>query len=122
MSSALLRNKVNPNNTANHLTLKEAVRLSLVTGDSRIAQAFARELGMVCVQMPQPEQCADSDVIEFMAKSWQTHGEVGAEVQRTFEDGRVERHEVRRVKDVAWSHIVTLLGLVGRIEGMAEPE
>ncbi len=122
MSSALLRNKVNPNNPANHLTLKEAVRLSVIARDPRIAQAFAAELGMVCIQMPSPDECADSDVIEFMAKSWETHGEVGAEVKRTFQDGRVERHEVRKVKDKAWSHIVTLLGLVGRIEGMAEPE
>lgn len=122
MSGAVLRNKVNPNNTTHHLTLAEALKISQITSDLRIVHALARELGLVCVQMPAPDECADSDVIEFMARSWETHGEVGAEVKRTFEDGRVERHEVRKVKDKAWSHIVTLLGLVGRIEGMAEPE
>lgn len=124
-SGAILRNKVVLNRTVenrNHLTLTEAVRMTEITGDRRILEAWARELGMVLISMPAAENCADSDVIEFMAKSWETHGEVGAEIKRTFEDGRVERHEVRKVKDKAWSHIVNLLGLVGRIEGMAEPE
>ncbi|MGI4861896.1 MAG: phage regulatory CII family protein [Janthinobacterium lividum] len=33
MSSAVLRNKVSPNNMTHHLTLAEALRLSQITGD-----------------------------------------------------------------------------------------
>lgn len=120
MSGALLRNKVNPNNSTHHLTLAEALRMSEMTGDVRIAEAFARELGLMCIEMPTPENCADADVIEMMAKTWETNGEIGREVNKTFEDGRVEQHEVKRVKDRVWDHIRTLFGLVGRIEGMAE--
>lgn len=120
MSGAVLRNKVNPNNSTHHLTLKEAALLSAVTNDRRIAIAFARELGLTCIEVPEPEHCADADVIELMAKTWETNGEIGREVNKTFEDGVVEQHEVRRVKDRVWDHIRTLFGLVGRIEGMAE--
>jgi len=120
MSAALLRNKVNPNQSINHLTLAEAVRMSVVSNDKRIAIAFARELGLTCLEVPEPENCADADVIELMAKTWETNGEIGREVNKTFEDGVVEQHEVRRVKDRVWDHIRTLFGLVGRIEGMAE--
>jgi hypothetical protein len=122
MSGAVLRNKVNPNNSTHHLTVAEALRISQITGDVRIVQALARELGMALIEIPNADQCADSDVIELMAKSLQTHGEIGREINKTFEDGRVEHHEVARVKDRVWSHMVTVLGLVGRIEGMAEPE
>lgn len=120
MSAAILRNKVNQNNTTHHLTLAEAVRMSEMTSDFRILQAWARELGMALVELPQPENCADQDVIELMAKTWETNGEIGKEIIRTFADGRVEAHEVKRVKDCAWTHMVTLLSMVTRIEGMAE--
>src|SRR5690349_5643984 len=122
MSSALLRNKVNPRSTTNHLTLMEAVRMSVVTGDSRIVEAFARELGMVCIQAPAANNCADSDVIEMMGKAMQTLGDIGAQINETFEDGIVERHEVKKVRDRAWPHVQTIFALVSRIEGMAEPE
>jgi hypothetical protein len=120
MSAALLRNKVNLNQTINHLTLAEAVRMTAVSGDNRILEAWARELGMALLELPMPENCADADVIELMAKTWETNGEIGREVNRTFADGVVEAHEVKRVKDRAWDHMVTLLSMVTRIEGMAE--
>lgn len=120
MSAALLRNKVNLNQSINHLTLAEAVRMTAVSGDSRIVEAWARELGMTLIRLPEAENCADADVIELMAKTWETNGDIGREVNKTFEDGRVEQHEVKAVKLRVWDHIRTLFGLVGRIEGMAE--
>ena len=120
MSGAVLRNKVNPNNTTHHLTLAEAMRMSEITGDRRIAEALARHLGLVCMEIPAAENCADGEVVEMMAESMKTFGDVGLEINRTFEDGRVEMHEVRRVRDAIWSHLSKLFGLSNRIEGMAE--
>jgi len=120
MPGAVLRNKVNPNNTTHHLSLAEAVRITDITDDERILEAWARHRGKVLIDVPAPENCADADVIELMAKTWDTHGAIGREVNETFADGRVEQHEVKRVRDRAWDHIRTLFGLIGRIEGMAE--
>jgi hypothetical protein len=123
ISGALLRNKVNTNRTPdnrNVLSLVEAVRMTDLTDDDRILEAWARDRGYVLVKLPAAEHCSDGAVLELMAKTWETNGEIGKEVNRTFEDGRVERREVGRVKDRVWSHISTLFGLVGRIEGMAE--
>jgi prepilin-type processing-associated H-X9-DG protein len=122
-SGALLRNKVNLNRTPdnrNVLSLAEAVRMTDLTGDKRIVEAWARQLGMILIEMPTPENCADADVIELMAQTWETNGDIGREVNATFADGRVEQDEVRRVRDRVWTHIRMLFGLVGRIEGMAE--
>lgn len=122
-SGAILRNKVVLNRTAdnrNHLTLAEAVRMTEITGDKRIVEAWARELGMALIEVPQADSCADADVIELMSQSWETHGAIGRAINETFSDGRVEMHEVRRIRDAIWTHLSKLFGLNGRIEGMAE--
>lgn len=120
MSAAVLRNKVNPNNTTHHVTLAEAVRLSQITGNRGLIDAFAAELGLVVIELPAPENCADGEILELMAQTWETNGDIGKEVNRTFADSRVEAHEVAKIKDRVFKHIRTLFGLVGRIEGMAE--
>lgn len=52
MSSAVLRNKVNPNNMTHHLTLAEALRLSQITGDRHLIDAYAAELGLIASKLP----------------------------------------------------------------------
>ncbi|AQG98571.1 hypothetical protein A9R05_06785 [Burkholderia sp. KK1] len=122
-SGAILRNKVVLNRTPdnrNHLTLAEAVRMTEITNDRRILEAWARELGMALVKIPMPEDCADAEVVELMGKSLGTLGDVGAEIVRTLEDGRVDAHEARKVDDRAFAHITTVVSLTSRIKGMAE--
>lgn len=120
MSAALLRNKVNPNQDINHLTLREAVRMTDVANDDRILEAWARERGKMLIDIPAPENCADADVIELMAQTWETNGDIGREVNAIFADGRVDQAEVLRLKDRVWKHVRTVFGLAGRIAGMAE--
>jgi hypothetical protein len=120
MGAQVLRNKVNPNTKTHHLTLEEAVRMSVLTQDRRIVEAFARELGLVCIEMPEPENCSDADVIELMAQTWETNGDIGREVNAIFADGRVDQSEVVRLKDRVWKHVRTVFGLTSRIAGMAE--
>jgi hypothetical protein len=120
MSANILRNKVNPNNTTHHLTLVEAVRMSVMTQDRRIVDAFARELGLVCIELPEPENCADADVIELVARTWETNGDIGREINAIFADGLVEQREIPPLKARALKHVRTVLGLVSRIAGMAE--
>ncbi|MBU9403541.1 phage regulatory CII family protein [Burkholderia multivorans] len=122
LSGAMLRNKVNPNNDTHKLSLAEAARIADVTNDDRILEAWARERGYALVEIPSPENCSDGEIIELMAKTWETNGDIGKEIIRTFEDGRVEKHEVLRVKERTWKHFQMLLGLVSRIEGMAEEQ
>jgi hypothetical protein len=120
VSAQVLRNKVNPNIATHHLTLAEALRMSDLANDRRILETWARHLGMALIEVPHADNCADSDVIEMMSESMKTFGDIGNEITRTFEDGRVEQHEVRRVRDAIWSHLSKLFGLSNRIEGMAE--
>ncbi|PQV50999.1 phage regulatory CII family protein [Paraburkholderia sp. BL21I4N1] len=120
MSAAVLRNKVNPNNTTHHLTVAEAVRMSQITGDVRIAEAIANELGHALVKLPQVSDCCDSAIVEMMGKAWETHGDVGREITKTLEDGRVEHKEVARVEARIFAHAQVLFNLAARLRGMAE--
>ena len=120
MSANVLRNKVNPNNTTHHLTLAEALRISQITGDVRIAIAIANELGYTMVQTPRVEDCCDSAIVELMGQAWSTHGEVGTEICKTLEDGRVEEKEVVRVEASIFKHAQVLFNIAARLRGMAE--
>lgn len=120
MSAAVLRSKVNPNTETHHFTLANAVSVTEMANDDRILEAWAHERGYVLVKMVETEQCSDSAVLELMAQVWETNGEIGKEVNRTFEDGRVESHEVAKIKDRIFAHMSTLFGLFGRIKGMVD--
>jgi hypothetical protein len=120
MSGAVLRNKVNPNNTTHHLTLAEAVRMSQITGDVRIAEAIANELGFSLVATPRVEDCNDAAIVELMGAAWATHGDVGTEICKTLEDGRVEFKEVDRVESRIFKHAQVLFNIAARLRGMAE--
>ncbi|MEK6291080.1 MAG: phage regulatory CII family protein [Paraburkholderia tropica] len=120
MSGALLRNKVNQNNTTHHLTLAEAVRMSQITGDVRIAEAIANELGYALVETPRMEECSDAAIVELMGEAWSTHGLVGTEICKTLEDGRVEHKEVERVEHRIFKHAQVLFNIAARLRGMAE--
>nr|WP_255631134.1 phage regulatory CII family protein [Caballeronia sp. dw_19] len=118
-----MRNKVNLNRSPdnrNVLTLAEAVKMTSLTGDDRILEAWAQERGYALIEIPTADHCSDSAVLELMAKTWETNGDIGKEVNRTFEDNIVQQHEVTRIKDRVFTHIRALFGLVGRIEGMTE--
>ena len=77
ISAAVLRNKVNPNNTTHHLTLAEADRIVRMTGDARILAAFAHSNGFLLVKAP--ESCGESDisVLEEVAGLMVAHGTFG---------------------------------------------
>ncbi|KAF1064917.1 phage regulatory CII family protein [Burkholderia gladioli] len=121
MAPQVLRNKANPNTESHHLTLTNVVEATELADNDLILETWARERGYVLVKMPTADNCSDGEVVELMAKVWETNGDIGREITRTFEDGRVERHEVVRVQGATWKHIQVLVGLVSRIEGMAEP-
>lgn len=120
MSAAVLRNKVNPNNATHHLGLADAVRATDVTNDDRMLEAWAATRGYALVKLPSAVDCCDAAIVELMGKAWSTHGDVGQEIVKTLEDGRVERHEIERVDHRIFKHAQVLLDISARLRGMAE--
>ncbi len=120
MSPAVLRNKVNPNNTTHHLTLAEADRIVRMTGDVRILAAFAHGNGYLLVKAP--DSCGDSDisVLEQVASLMVAHGTFGREVYDALADGGVDQEEVARVTAAGRVVMEAVANVARRLSGMAE--
>jgi hypothetical protein len=120
LSAAILRNKANPNSATNKPTLDEADRLMGVTGVHDVLHALAANHGYVCVRIEDGVEPGDMAVLDMMAAVWQTNGEVGAEVRRALEDGRITRPELVRIRDAARRAERAIETIVAGLEGMAE--
>ena len=120
MSAAVLRNKVNTNTATHHLTLAEAVRMVDLTGDDRILHAWAKHRNGVLVTLPHSEIVSDQAVMEHMAATWKTHGDVGTQISKALEDGRMDRRELRMVSDAIFEHARALFDLHARLAAITE--
>jgi hypothetical protein len=106
--ASTLNSKVSVNNTTHHLTLREAVTMQEVTGDTAVLQAMASELGYNCV----PSLPANTD--DPISLHWQmvsAIGELEHAVADAFQAG-VTRNAMRRCDGLAAdaiSHINNLL-------------
>jgi hypothetical protein len=115
----ILRNKVDLNNSVNHLTLKEAVRMTDLANDNRILEAWAAERNCVLVALPKVDEHCDNE--ELLSKFTQILGDLGelASTHReAIKDGVVndrERHDLEHVAAAAHRHIQELLTLTFRI-------
>ncbi len=120
VSAGVLRKKVDPNCDTNHLTLAESAQMMGLTGDLQVLHALAEELGQVCVPMPSEAGTCDMAVLEIVAKVWCGHGDVGQAVYDTLADGRVEAHELKRVRETVYAVTRNLMAMLSRLEAMAE--
>lgn len=120
MSAAVLRNKANPNATGNVVALRDVEAVMGLTGNHAVLHALAQRFGYVCVKVGEDAAPSDLAVLEMVTAVWSTNGDVGAAINAALADGRIERHEVEKIKDLVFRANRTLHELVARFEGMAE--
>lgn len=122
MSAAVLRNKVNTNNTTHHLTLREAVRISALTQDDRILRAAAAECGRVVLDLPTADDTDASDmaVLEMVAAVWSKQGDLGTAIHQAFADGVLTPNEFDGIAGAVHRAQTKLTALLRRIESMVE--
>lgn len=119
MSGAILRNKVNPNNPANRLTLEDAGKLMAVTGDMRILDALCANHGGIFVPDAQTNEGCDSAVLEIVTHVWRSNGDVGRCVDDALADGRIDESEIKKVREAAYVLQQHVMMLMNRLEAMA---
>ncbi|WP_028451874.1 phage regulatory CII family protein [Chitinilyticum aquatile] len=115
-----LRNKVNPNLDTHHLTVEEADKLMAATGQHWILHALASRHGYVAVPNVENAPASDLAVLELVTKVWRANGDVGAAVDDALSDGKIEPHEVKRVRGEVYRVQAALHELLLRLEGMSE--
>lgn len=120
MSAAILRNKANVHSVTNKPMLDDADRAMGFTGNHAVLHALAQNHGYVCFKVGDDASASDMAVLELVTQVWTTNGEVGAEVNKSLADGRVDAGEVARVRAAVYRAQKALLEVVARLDGMAQ--
>ena len=102
ISGAVLRNKANPNQSSNKPMLSEADLMMGVTGDYLILHTLAANHGHVCHKIDGSKDHGDLAILDLITGLMSSHGNVGQAITETLADGRVDPHEVQRVKAAAY--------------------
>lgn len=100
VSANVLQNKLNPNNTTHHLTLKEAVALQVMANNPAILHAMAAQLGYTCTPAI-PDQ-SGGDPVEAFMRMQQEVGEFTSSAADALQcSSSISRNALRRVKHQA---------------------
>lgn len=97
MSAAILRGKVNPNDSGHHLTVEESLRMQQLTGNHAIYLAETDELGYVAILKPQIGG-ADDDVAHALTRMCSEFGDYLRKVDESMKDGKVTTTERRQLE------------------------
>lgn len=120
ISSQVLINKVNPHQEHHKLSLSESVKLQAITGDLRILDAMASSLGCVCIPTGNLPAVGDMELLDSFMSVVRELGELSAEFQRDWADGRITPKEHDRIKQEAYEVQQSLAALMHRIDVLAD--
>lgn len=119
MSATILRNKANPNNDVNVVTIDDIDRVMSLSEDYGVLHALAESHGFVLTKLDD-QPASDMAVLETVTDIWQRLGDVANEVHKTLEDHRVEAHEVEAVRAAVYKAFRPMLQLIERLDAMSE--
>lgn len=115
-----LLNKLNPHQETHHLTLGEAVAMSIAAGDVRIAQAMAWEMGGVFVMLPPAAGASDLELLTLMLQRDVSGGRFAQTVEQCLEDGRISARDWQAIRDAGVTYVSAFMALMQRFEGMSD--
>ena len=109
-SAQVLRNKVNPNCDTHHLHIDQAVTMMSLTGDYRIAEAMAGELGCVFAQVP-TNDITSENVLGLILEATSKNGDICQTFHQAMADGVItpnEEAEILGIINQLQSHLFKL--------------
>lgn len=97
---SILNSKVNTNTLTHHLRLDEAVKIMAMTNDHRILHAMGRELGFVCIRVPEGTAVKPDSICFFdmMLELREADGRMSQEFRKALSDGRITPGEAVDMK------------------------
>lgn len=114
ISAGILRNKVNVNNTGNHLTLAEANEIMAVTGDHRILQALAQEHGYVLAHTDLG--AGDNRMLmHHLLDLGMAEGELSRTIHDALADNTITCNEMNAIAAAGHANQAALIGLIKRL-------
>lgn len=121
MSPGVLYNKANPNDSSHHKpTLADCIILTNLTGDKRIAQAFAHSVGGVYHDLPDLSNLSTDALLLHILKIGDEGGDFHREIHEALElDNKVDGKEFAEIEREAHEWIAAILEGLARMREMA---
>jgi hypothetical protein len=113
LSAGILRNKVNPNCTTNHLSLAEANRLMAVTGDHTILQALAQEHGYTLHMVVEAPDA--TTIVNRILALGVAEGKFSQTIHDALADGIISSNEMNAIGAAGHATQAALIGLINRL-------
>lgn len=115
---ATLSHEVNPNYTTAKFGLDDAVKVTLLTGDLRIATAFAAQVG--CMLLPLPGAAGSKVNHTAIAEMAREFAEMVARVSEASADGKVTPNELVAVEREAGELVAAVQNTVRHVAAMVK--
>ena len=119
--ASTLRSKANPNLDTHHLSVEEADRLMMITGDLAILHALADRQGHVAVPVVAGNisDMNEMAVFSMMARVFTGSGDVAKVIEEIWADQVVENYELPKLRKTIYEAQAVLTAVLQRMEGMA---
>lgn len=111
-------NKLNTNTETHQLSLAEALAMSVVAGDSRIAEAFCWELGGFFVAKPECGGMSDLELLTLWLARERKSGGFAEVVDRCFAHGRISEKDWKEIEVAGVAYLGAFLELMYRFKAM----
>lgn len=107
---------------ANKLDISDAEAIIDLADSDELAIAAARQRGGVFVRLSQRDGGDVSDIalLELVTKVWRTSGDVGRVVDEILADGKIEPHEVAKVRESVMRAQQGLAEMLRKVEVLAQ--
>jgi len=122
MSPGVLYNKANPNESSHHKpTLADCIILTNLTGDKRIAQAFAASVGGVFCELPDLSNLSTDALLMHILRVVDKGGDFHREIHEALElDNKIDGKEYAAIEREANEWIAAILEGLARMREMAQ--
>lgn len=124
MSAGTLYNKANTNETSHHRpTLGEVVAITNITGDKRIAKAFARAVGCVFYSLPDTSDLSTDALLLRITKTQAKGSDFYKAIHAALEiDNKISRKEYTVIEHYAFLWIEEILETLAFMKGMSNDD
>lgn len=122
--AAVLRNKATLDHgmtgvrRSHEPTLADVSSITRVTGDLRVLDALAAEIGAVVVRLPDVPGCGDDALLDLVLGCNREFGEVCAEIRASLADGEISPVEYDRINRETLESVRAQLELLDRLRGL----
>lgn len=119
----VLRNKVTLEGVAgvrrsHEPTLADVAAITRVTGDLRVLDALAAEVGAVVMRLPEAPECGDAALLDLVLTANDEYGQACAALREALDDGEVDRDEFAKLERETFEAVRAQLELLERVRGM----